>query len=68
VTRSALAGLIRWKPSLPRKFNGIGENFFHQEDFKGRVILVRYVWLNAFSSVNEEAPARYVVGNSEIAT
>jgi hypothetical protein len=28
------------------KFTGNRGEFFHQEDFKGRVILVRYVWLN----------------------
>jgi hypothetical protein len=28
------------------QFTGNRGEFFHQEDFKGRVILVRYVWLN----------------------
>jgi hypothetical protein len=28
------------------QFRGNRGEFFHQEDFKGRMILVRYVWLN----------------------
>jgi hypothetical protein len=28
------------------EFTGNRGEFFHQENFKGRVILVRYVWLN----------------------
>jgi hypothetical protein len=33
-------------PPVVGQFNGNRGEFFHQEDFKGRVILVRYVWLN----------------------
>jgi hypothetical protein len=33
-------------PSVVGQFTGSRGEFFHQEDFKGRVILVRYVWLN----------------------
>jgi hypothetical protein len=28
------------------QFTGSRGEFYHQENFKGRVILVRYVWLN----------------------
>ena len=30
---------------LPVSFSGDRGEFFHQEDFKGRIIFVRYVWL-----------------------
>jgi hypothetical protein len=33
-------------PPVVGQFTGNRGEFFHQEDFKGRVILVRYVWLN----------------------
>jgi hypothetical protein len=33
-------------PPVVGQFTGNQGEFFHQEDFKGRVILVRYVWLN----------------------
>lgn len=33
-------------PPVVGQFKGNRGEFFHQEDFKGRVILVRYVWLN----------------------
>jgi hypothetical protein len=33
-------------PPVVGSFTGNRGEFYHQEDFKGRVILVRYVWLN----------------------
>jgi hypothetical protein len=33
-------------PPVVGQFTGNRGEFFYQEDFKGRVILVRYVWLN----------------------
>jgi hypothetical protein len=33
-------------PPVVGHFTGNRGEFFHQEDFKGRTILVRYVWLN----------------------
>jgi len=33
-------------PPVVGQFKGNRGEFFHQENFKGRVILVRYVWLN----------------------
>jgi len=33
-------------PPVVGQFTGNRGEFFHQEDFKGHVILVRYVWLN----------------------
>jgi hypothetical protein len=33
-------------PPVVGQFTGNRGEFFHQEDFKGRTILVRYVWLN----------------------
>jgi hypothetical protein len=33
-------------PPVVGQFKGNRGEFYHQEDFKGRVILVRYVWLN----------------------
>ncbi len=33
-------------PPVVGQFTGNRGEFFHQEDFKGRVILVRYMWLN----------------------
>lgn len=33
-------------PPVVGQFTGNRGEFFHQEDFKGRAILVRYVWLN----------------------
>jgi hypothetical protein len=33
-------------PPVVGQFTGDRGEFFHQEDFKGRTILVRYVWLN----------------------
>lgn len=33
-------------PPVVGQFTGNRGEFFHQEQFKGRVILVRYVWLN----------------------
>src|SRR5271167_2490049 len=33
-------------PPVVGQFTGTRGEFFHQEDFKGRTILVRYVWLN----------------------
>ena len=33
-------------PPVVGHFTGTHGEFFHQEDFKGRTILVRYVWLN----------------------
>jgi hypothetical protein len=33
-------------PPVVGQFTGNRGEFFHQEDFEGRVILVRYVWLN----------------------
>jgi hypothetical protein len=33
-------------PPVVGQFNGRRGEFFHQETFKGRVILVRYVWLD----------------------
>ena len=33
-------------PPVIGQFNGARGEFFDQEDFKGRAILVRYVWLN----------------------
>jgi hypothetical protein len=38
-------GTITSSPVIGQ-FTGNRGEFFHQEDFKGRVILVRYVWLN----------------------
>jgi hypothetical protein len=38
-------GRISSSPAVGQ-FKGNRGEFFHQEDFKGRVILVRYVWLN----------------------
>jgi hypothetical protein len=33
-------------PAVVGQFDGNRGEFYHQEDFKGRTILVRYVWLN----------------------
>ena len=33
-------------PPVVGRFNGRRGEFFHQENFKGRVILVRYVWID----------------------
>jgi hypothetical protein len=38
-------GTLSW-PAVVGQFNGNRGEFFHQEDFKGRTILVRYLWLN----------------------
>jgi hypothetical protein len=38
-------GQLSYTPVVGQ-FTGNRGEFFHQEDFKGRVILVRYVWLN----------------------
>ena len=38
-------------PPVVGGFNGKRGEFFHQENFKGRTILVRYVWLDHFAEV-----------------
>jgi hypothetical protein len=38
-------GTLSW-PAVVGQFTGNRGEFFHQEDFKGWTILVRYVWLN----------------------
>jgi hypothetical protein len=39
----ALAGLQK-TPSMPAPFSGQRGEFYDQEDWQGRAVLVRYVW------------------------